>query len=101
LTPKSLRRLKRSKTLRGPKGPLCFILIVNPCGIQSFTPALYLAKSRMDMPKKVSSASDTDFRREINKAIPGNAVTAALGALTVANVLLGRHVAKRRKSRRG
>jgi hypothetical protein len=53
------------------------------------------------MPKKVSSASDTDFRREINKAIPGNAVTAALGALTIANVLLGRHVAKRRQSRRG
>ena len=54
------------------------------------------------MSKKISSASDTEFRHEISKAIPGNAVTAVVGALTVANAaLLGRNIAKRRKSRRG
>ena len=37
---KIIRRLKRSNTLRAPKGALCFILIVNPCGIQSFTPCV-------------------------------------------------------------
>lgn len=47
------------------------------------------------MSKKVSSASDKEFRKEIGKAIPG--VNAFL-ALTVATYALGRTVAKRRKS---
>jgi hypothetical protein len=52
------------------------------------------------MSEKISSASDSDFRDEITKNIPGKAATNAGWALTIANYTLGKHLAKRAKQRR-
>lgn len=52
------------------------------------------------MSEKISSASDSEFREEITKSIPGKAASNALWAVTIANYTLGKHLAKRNKQRR-
>ena len=52
------------------------------------------------MSEKISSASDSEFREEITKNIPGKAATNAGWALTIANYMTGKHLANRNKQRR-
>jgi hypothetical protein len=52
------------------------------------------------MSEKISSASDSEFREEIGKNIPGKAASIANWAGVIAGYKLGKHLAKRDKQRR-